>query len=261
MGMTITGPDAAKQAVQRGGDVLDVARPDTWPTRVRDLVDVLARVTSPSSYVSDLRPPDDADTRVRAVLAGERLRAYHATRLFDHECGTIVQQGLRVFGSDLFEDRIRAALTHGAISEAEHDTLLATHMYATGEAHSRGRREGLVCLILRDHVFDDDTSSVARLLSTWGGEGIYFSQRGVELEQWLRCLGRPTIVVTAVPVLPDEAHQLAFPDLARLMVGAVRGIRLAGDLHHPQPIPGTDVLELWQPGDERYDRFPRLPRS
>jgi hypothetical protein len=90
---------------------------------------VLAGATPTGSCINDLQVPEDADVRVRAALAGQRLRAFHATRLFDHERGMIAERGLQVFGSDLFDDRIHEALAHGVISEAEHDTLLATHMY------------------------------------------------------------------------------------------------------------------------------------
>ncbi len=125
--------------------VVDVTRPTTWPTAVRDLVDTLSQSAPTTEHADDLDLPGDADDRVRALLTGRQLRAYHATRLLDHERGMIAEQGLRVFSQDLFEERIHAAYAHGEISEAEHRQLLGTHMYATGEQHTRGHQEGKVC--------------------------------------------------------------------------------------------------------------------
>lgn len=239
--MTTGETAAAPVAVARAAadETIDVTRPVTWPLRLRDLVDAMSDAAPATEYTGDLELPDNADDRVRALLAGQRLRAYHATRLLDHERDMITKQGLRVFSRELFDERIRAAYAHAEISAAEHQQLLNAHMYATGEQHTRGHREGKVCLVLSDHAFDDSPSGLRPLLGTWGGEGIYYSMRGIPMEAFLRRLGRPTIVVASVPVLPSEASQPSFPDLARVLVGAVRGLRVEAELHHPEPIPPT----------------------
>lgn len=261
--MTTSEADAARSmgSGSTASALIDVLRPVTWPPALLHFIDSLMQTVPTTEYAADLDLPDGAEDQVRSLTSGLSLRAYHATRLLDHEHQMISEQGLRVFSRDLFEQRIHAAYTQGAISEAEHLQLLDAHMYATGEQHTRGHREGKVCVILSEHACEDSPSGLRPLLSTWGGEGIYFSARGVHMQKLLRVLGKPAMVEVAVPILPATARQLVFPHLAQALVGAARGLRVEAELHHPSPIPGVNVIRIWQPGDSRYDHYSRLPQT
>ncbi len=120
-------------------------------------------------------------------------------------------------------------------------------------------RKGLVWVVLGHHAFDDDPSGFRDLLSRWGGEGISFTKIGEEIAPLLRRLGRPTIVVASIPVMPHDSDQSCTPGLALALVHASRGRRGSASIAHTRPILAQDVLHFWQPGDSEYDRFADLP--
>jgi hypothetical protein len=242
--------------------LVDIDSPETWPPAAGAYVAELAAAAGEAPYVSDLRLPDYAEGRVRELLRGRRLTAFHATRLLDHERDMISFQGLCVFGRTLFENRINAALDQGALSATEHQALLGAHMYAVGEEHKRGLREGQVCLILGRSLLANHVHAVSPLLSTWGGEGIYFSSGATELRPLLTSLGRPTIIRVAIQVHADNRAQRCSPGLSNLLVGRYRRLKdVHGDVFHRASIPPHNVLEIWQPGDAAYDAFPELPQQ
>ena len=158
----------------------------------------------------------------------------------------------------MFDNRIDEAYGADHLTTPQWRRLRNAHMYAVGEEHARGRREGQVCLTLRSASFDHGAHS---LLSNWGGEGLYFSTGATGLEPLLRQLGQPSIVVVAVDVRPTCQQQPIFPTIGRTLLGAWRGLRDGADLFHPAPIPGSDVLDIWQPGRPEYDEIPTLPRA
>jgi len=212
--------------------VVNVDEQQTWPPDLRRLVAEIAKATPQSPYIGDLQIPDSADDQVRAALDGHVLLTYHATRLLDHERQMIKAEGLRLFSESLFEDKIEAAYREGAVTAEEHDLLKQSHMYATGEAQSRGRREGQVSLFLGRQTMIDEVSGLQNLMVMWGGEGISFSRRHKEVEPLLRRLGTPSIIVAAVPIRPTWRGQLCSPDLAKIFVGATRGFETTGEILH-----------------------------
>lgn len=241
--------------------VVDPDDPSTWPASVGQLVERWNGAVAATKFWEDLELPDDAQAALVDALAGHRLRAYHCTRLLDHEMPAVREQGLRVFGRELFDDRVATAAGHRAFGEHERVALLRGHMYGCGEARSRRRREGQVCLVIGRSVFDHDPDRVSPLLSSWGGEGIYFSSGVTGLQPLLRSLGTPTVVVTALPLQRDRRRMRWFPPLPRLFLAIVRGLPASGDLFHSGPVPADAIVDLWQPGHADYDRHPRLPTS
>lgn len=239
--------------------VVDPDAVDTWPTWVRQLVEEWDDTVPESEFWENLHVPDGGTDELVAALAGHRLRAYHCTRLLAHEAQAIRQQGIRVFARDLFDERITAAASHGAITDADRDALLRGHMYGCGEAHSRGQRAGQVCLVTGRSVFDHDPDAVRPLLSSWGGEGIYFSSGTARLEPLLRTLGTPTVVVTALPMLTDHRSMRWFPPLSHRLLATWRRVPGHADLHYSAPVPPDAVVDLWKPGHPEYDRHRELP--
>jgi hypothetical protein len=242
----------------RDRPLVDPDHPETWPPRLTELMQRVDDVVSAAEYAGDLGVPDEADAEFRGALAGAQLRAFHATRLLSHEVDGIRLGGLQVFSRELFDDRIDQAYGAEHLTTPQWQRLRNAHMYAVGEEHARGRREGQVCLTLRSVAFDHGANS---LLSNWGGEGLYFSTGATGLEALLGQLGQPSIVVVAVDVRPTWQQQPIFPTIGRTLLGAWRGLRDGADLFHPAPIPGSDVLDIWQPGRPEYDAIPRLPRA
>ncbi|GAA1777991.1 hypothetical protein [Luedemannella helvata] len=151
-------------------DVIDVERRETWPDVLCELLEAYyPGGVGDVDDINDLVVPEGADDQIRQVLAGHRLRAYHCTRLLDHERNMIFEAGLRPFGPDLFEGRIAAARAHGAITDGERAQLSKAHMYAVGEGQKRGSREGLVSLILGEQAFVEDAANLRPLLTFGAG--------------------------------------------------------------------------------------------
>lgn len=242
----------------RDRPLVDPDHPETWPRRLTELMQRVDDVVSAAEYAGDLDVPDEVDAEFRGALACAQLRAFHATRLLPHEVDGIRLGGLNVFSRELFDNRIDEAYGADHLTTPQWRRLRNAHMYAVGEEHARGRREGQVCLTLRSAAFDHGADS---LLSNWGGEGLYFSTGAAGLEPLLRQLGQPSIVVVAVDVRPTWQQQPIFPTIGRTLLGAWRGLRDGADLFHPAPIPGSDVLDIWQPGRPEYDAIPTLPRA
>jgi len=208
--------------------------------------------------MSDLLMPDEADDELRELLAGYDMVGYHATRLMKHELSVIRQEGLRPFSRDLFNDRIARAFLAGEIDAPTRDALMGGHMYAVGEQHQRGKREGQVCLTLSRACFQD-TAGVCAPLSTWGGEGIYFSSGTIAHQQLLRSLGRPAVIQVCVPVALCRRDQLCFPRLDQVFLGVWRNLGQHADLIHCAPVPPRGIVAIWQPGEPEYDALGDLP--
>lgn len=244
-------------SVDTRGDVVDPDDPSRWPAAVRALCEEWDWGVPATDYVGDLKLGDDADDALRAALQGHQVRAHHATRLLPHEVDSIRGDGLGVFSRQLFDDRIDAAHTHGHLTRSERNELRAAHMFAVGEDTDRGNRSGLWATLRLASLGRDGRD----LMSSWGGEGIYFSSGATHLAPLLRRLGRPAIVVIAVAVASSWRQQGCYPSLDRVFLGAWRGLAGGCDLHVDQPVPAADVLEIWRPGHPAYDAIRDLPAS
>lgn len=242
--------------------VIDVDDSGTWPPDVLTWVDEhAAELRGSTEFTSDLRIDDEED--LRKLIGGQLVRAYHCTRLLDHERQMILEQGLRRLGSDLVAERIRRAHEVGAISDAEREAFEVGNQFADPAWSFRVPiTEGQVCLILSRQIFDGSPRGCAPLLSIWGGEAIYFPLEERH-RQRLRSLGRPSIVVAALDfsVEPADRHK-CYPSLANCMVGIRLGFNdLGSDVFYRAPVPQENIEAIWHPGDAAYDRHRQLPRS
>lgn len=228
-------------------EVVDVDNPVTWPQPVADWVrDWVEHPGSLGEMSTGLIE------REGELLAGQKVLTYHCTRLLDGEVAAIRRDGLRELSSALIADRIEQALAGGFISDEEAAKLGARHVFALDAAE---HREGQVCLILGRSVLDQETHGCAPLLETWGGEGIYWGAR--ELEERLREIGRPSIVVAGIDLERAWTYCLARP-----FVGSLSGNEWPGaDIFYRAAVLPEDVLEIWQPGVPEYDRHTNLPQS
>lgn len=241
--------------------IIDVDDRSTWPSDVAALVERCVEATRdstdlPGDLVTQARR---FDPELRELLADHRLRAYHCTRLMDHEIANVREHGLRPLDAQLVVDRLEAACEHGYIDASQRDELKRS-------SRIDERADGMkvldqICLVPSTMVFVHDAYGVDRLLATWGGEAIYWAHGdvGSGLNEVLRGLGRPTIVCA----LLDVAHiSSMYPSLAGPFLATAAGWpeERGADIFYDAPIPGDQVDELWQPGDAQYDRFPELPR-
>lgn len=236
-------------------DAVDPDEPGTWPAGLRAVIAQVVDGVKPGSYVDELDIGFD-DDYVLELFQGRPLRAYHATRLLPHEVDSVKRDGLRRLTEDHIERRIAGAVDVGAIDSEAAGFLLAHTVFV--KKHAVENRKDQVCAIAGSNVFTEHPSGVRLLLSTWGGEGIYWCV-GDEMEARLRTLGRPSIVVLDLPL--DGAQWLMFPGLGAVLAACLGRLDSPGaDVHYKGAVPASAVVDVWQPGMPGYDQFDRLPR-
>jgi hypothetical protein len=241
--------------VNDGQPVVDIDDPSSWPARFAERVHELADEYQGSTDEICGLQVDHHDEDLVGELEGCVLRAYHCTRLLDHEEQNLRDQGLRLYNGHLVRDRLDAARLHGHLTQDEHSELLA-------RANLGQQRVGIVCMIIGRSAFDNHAHQLHRPLATWGGEGVYIGhekgQRG--LYNKLRTLARPTMVIAHVDLGAAERSRVS-PGIAKVFVGA------ALELFDPNAqvtssaaIPPSRIERLIRPGDPEYDRYPELPQ-
>jgi hypothetical protein len=207
-----------------------------------------------TKYATDLPLPSDADSALCELLSGYVLRAYHCTRLLDHEVKSVREGGLRLLTAQLIHDRIESAQRESALSDRDADCLRYANVFATGEDI---HRKDQVCLVLSRLLFREDPSACERLLSTWGGEGLYRSSRSHSVPTHVRGLGRPTIVVS---LLRSRFIKLSFPSLSKVFVAAALELTdRSADVFYREAVPPSHIEAILQPGDNIYEGFGQLP--
>jgi hypothetical protein len=227
----------------------------TWPRAVTEWVTERAdRLRGTAEDALGLRLPLEEENDFRALFAGTKVRAYHATRLLECEVAMIREQGLRPLTAELVEERIACAFAAGAISDVYRDRLYKSHVFARGSEQQRGLRQNEISLYIGRGALD---AFGHPQLSIWGGEAIYmFGPK----EEWhlLESLGCPAIVVAAI-ALSAEVRVRA--TLGKIFVGLELGLKSAfGGVEKYRPaIAAEDILAIWQPGDPEYERHAGLP--
>lgn len=243
------------------GASIDVDAATTWPPEVRRQAEAIARkVRGTARYVEDMMVAPELADEFRRLFVGHRVRAYHATRLLDHEVEMVRLQGLRPLTKELVIERIERACESGNLTLEDRDRLLSGNVFAEGRSAGR---EGHVSLFLSRTPLDRMVRGVRPLLTTWGGEGIYMARDGSSLrETLLQSMGTPTIVVVEVDLGPDPHVHGIYADLWKLFAARLLGREpLSADLLYRAPVPPEGVIDFWRPGDSSYDVHERLPRS
>lgn len=234
----------------------------TWPAWLRSTVsDYACRLRDTTQYTSDLAIDKAEDDHFRSCLAPSLLRAYHATRLLPHEVEAIRGHGLRELTCTLIHDRIDAAHAWGVISAEECELFRTANVFDDQDPTARTRR-GKVCLFLGQGVLNHRADGVRPLLTTWGGEGIYMSGSGFQLRPRLMTLGMPAIVELTVDLSEGQRTHSVYPGVLHCFVARVlRLTNVVADVHFRGPIAAKQIIDIWQPGDPKYDRHSGLPRA
>lgn len=204
---------------------IDIDDPKSWPAHIHSIVAEWAnRCTGKTKYTTDLPLPLELEAPFREQLRGQLLRAYHYTRLLPHEREMVATQGLRMLSADLLAERICAAHAANAISGAEAETFHRAHVFAVGEEQNR---EGQVCLVLSEHLYNRDPNAFLPLLNNWGGEGLYSASGSVSLRKRLTMIGSPTRVVALI-ALEDSDRHAVYPSLHKVFVASLIGLHDVG---------------------------------
>ncbi|WP_150133724.1 hypothetical protein [Streptomyces hyaluromycini] len=237
---------------------MDADDPATWPGPLAKLVDELAR-DSERTGLADYRDLSlyEYEDQMHRLLDGHLVRAWHCTRLLDHEVDAIRSQGLRRLDANLVEGRLSEAHRRGLLTDEQYTALKAKHSLAPG-VKNRGRREGQVCLALSTAAFHDEPDGFWRLLAHWGGESLYaYHEQDPDLAGVLRNLGKPAVVTALIDLSDPRAHSV-YTALPNLFVGKALGTQPAhAEVFYRFAIPAEHIESIAHPGDDDYDRFPR----
>lgn len=252
------GGDTAKFGHYSGtvDEPIDLDTDETWPARTRRWANEHAdRHAGSTEYVADLAISLEEEDEFRETFGSRKLLGYHCTRLLPHEADAIRGGGLRVLDEQLVEDRIASAIEHNALSKDVLCHAETRNVYAIGNADHRGNQ---ICLVVGRTIFDEDPDGCDPLLRHWGGEAI---RGGPGPSEVLATLGTPSIVVARLALSGPHSHHASYPALAKLFVGALLELEgRSADLHYRDAVPGRDIVTIWQPGSDEYDRHTALPR-
>ncbi len=231
----------------------------TWPKPVsREVRSVAEQLHGTTQYECDLDIPPDEDDAFRATLRGHFFRAYHATRLLDHEVESIRGSGLRILSEELVVQRVGAALDHNAITKKEQAALRSANVFAE---RKQAHREGQICLALSSQQFLN-ASGFCSLLSYWGGEAISKSSAIKRLPEPVRRIGKPAIVVAAIDLsFPWRVHRVDPGVLHTFVATFLRLQNIGADVFYRTSVPPEQIVDIWQPGHPSYDRYAGLPKS
>lgn len=235
--------------------LVDVDDPSTWPTKARSLAETVAdRFDDPDDSLLDGIAFEE-ERLCRELVAEAQLRAYHCTRLLDHEVAMIRETGLRVLTRDLIAARLDAARLAGAISaeEAEH---LKTENFLKDPLGPISR-EHLLHLFLGRKALDTE-ASLNHFLEEWGGEVISFWHERTPYRERLSLLGSPAVVVAAID-LQGDSDVAIYPGLLQCLVA--RLLEREGGASVVCKHPVTRILDIWQPGHGDYDRHTSLTQA
>jgi hypothetical protein len=222
--------------------IADIDAPGTWPAAALERVrQWAAQWQGRTRYTPDIGIPLELDPSFRQLFDGYKLRAFHFTRLLDHERALVFAQGLRPLTLDLVTDRINAAQNIGVITETEADELRDASVFSTGEEQHRA---GQVCLVLSRNVYQSCPDDCTPLMRQWGGEAIHNSSRTSMVSVHLLTLGKPCIVEAAIDICVQGEHRI-FPAMHKAFVGRFLNFEDAGaDVFYRAPVPPECILSI-----------------
>ncbi len=239
------------------GPKIELDMPVTWPPDVKAMVvEVAQGLHAPLGSFSNGGGLAEREDEFRSLFAGRSIRAFHCTRLLDHEVERIRRNGLLLLTERLVNDRIENAIVHGDISRKLGDELLKAHVFSTRE---HDNRENMLWFFLSTYVLRDRVGSVWILMRFWGGEAISFSDKSLGYLELLEELGQPTIVVVDLDLSGSNRVHRASPGLLRAFVGRYLGEKDADSvIRYVADVPGERVVDIWQPGHPKYEAFRNL---
>jgi hypothetical protein len=259
--------------------IVDVDDRETWPDAISEWVErwgdlqVRHALQGGASLAAM-----ESGTAFRELLAGQRLLAYHSTRLLKHEEEAIRVEGLLPVSAGLVQRRIDDAWRQGFLSEGEREELHRINIFAR---HDRDRaderqfleaRERGVYLLVGRTALEEAPLHLCEWLSIWGGPAIYEGVPGWPAPspdarfptlRSLHTIGRPTIIASALEYRDEDFGPLAAHTLGLMFSCVASGEHwgASGEVCFRGPVRPEDILAVGHPGDPEYDRHPELPRS
>ena len=219
---------------------VDVSRLETWPEPLISAVAAIDRKVPRSPYPADLAVPAEAIASLWGAIGGHHLVARHFTRLLEHEAEAILACGLRLYSRELFDERIDDAVRLKLMPLEVGEALKESSLPAVDPAGTRRGKRRFVWMTV-GHTIEEQPSSAAPLMESWGGEGI-FRADGIEPHKpFLQGLGHPAIVHLLLPA--EQAREMKFfPGIGRVLLASYRHLgKVSADVSSVNAIPPEAV--------------------
>ncbi|MEV7695287.1 hypothetical protein AB0O62_01985 [Streptomyces sp. NPDC086779] len=242
-------------------EIVEIDRPGEWPEKLTTYVKAAAKFVDGFTAYPNLCEDGnlgDFESGLRAVLAGQLLRTFHATRLLDYEVHDIKADGLRRLTPQLVQHRQDKAHAAGVITAEELHALRESSVLGT-ERFARFRLNK-VCVVGNRQPFLE--RPIGDQFRFWGGEAQYNGPGWSTLvNDRVRTLGRPALVVALLDVTDSNVAILSSRELIYPFVGSFMGLPGVGcQIDYEADIPGDRIEAVWQPGVVDYDQFSSLPQ-
>lgn len=217
----------------------------TWSKLVRGYVDEqVPQFLARSDIVEDAR-----------ILATQgRVRAYHLTRLLEHEVDSIRRNGLALASAGLVEARIADAVVHRCLTRRDARYLLVR--FADRDQHWESRANLLYVLASLKPLRGISVSGT-HYLREWGGEILSHCSSEPKFRDLLETLGTPSIIKMDLALVGDHIVPGVTARLLRVRTKRGGSVTIALD----RPIAAGEIVSILQPGDPEYDNLRTLPRT
>jgi hypothetical protein len=240
--------------------VIHLDEQSSWPGSISLFVERwTSKLAGSTEFASDLSSSLlEQEDEFRRLLTGNKLMAYHCTRLLDAEVPLIRGQGLCALSPQLVETKLRLAEEEGALESSTQETLVSGNVFAIDNAAGRANK---ICFVAGRNALDRHADGLSPLLGGWGGEAMNGWARP-DQNPILSSIGCPAIIAASIDVNSGDHTAMVFPGLAKAFVGVALGLADAGcEIHLFTDVPGSDVVDIWQPGHPEYDRHALLSPS
>jgi hypothetical protein len=180
------------------------------------------------------------------------IRGWHYTRLTDDEVADLQSEGVKISTIDGIGRRLDEQVKRGLITDTE-----AAALFNGSPFHSdqRTSREGKFWM--SSHPLRVDNHGVRPLLSSWGGESVYFWLENKELQTLVSSIGTPRVVELAVPMSLTR-HAFSAAQSVASAAAASLGFpaeHTVFDFYTNESLPAAAVIAVHSAGDGRFERI------
>jgi hypothetical protein len=200
--------------------------------------------------------PENAHARAYLRLAdalgremeGRAIRAWHYTRLTNHEVDLLRRDGIRLSTLSGLQTRLDAQVETGAITAASAAALFATSPFHQ-QRESRSNK-----FWMTSHPIAIDDGGVEPLMAHWGGEGASMWMKDPMLLGQVAALGAPRILEVHVPVAATNHAYLAGEAMLATFGRELGYIpeKRAFDLYTKRALPPGALLAVHTEGDATF---------
>lgn len=188
----------------------------------------------------------------KKLMDKRSIRAFHYTRLTDHEIASIHLDGIYLSTQDFLSERLSKLVKIGYLTSSE-AVILYTNSSIHGNQHNA--RSNKFWMVSNPIPVID--SGVKPLLSYWGGEVTYWNAERFHLSDKLAQIGTPVVIEVCVQ-LSFTIHSMNAGEAAIATFAKSKGYSDNSDyfdLYTKNPIPSQNILKIHKLGDELFNRI------